>query len=357
MTKPVQFVQTDGTRVTPTTVIVPNGAITAPDTVDFTDGGAGGFVEYAAAASAAENVVQIPDASSRLKDSIFSQDAGAALGTITGNAYVTKNLTAAQNLIAGYGSTVTAAGTTTLTLVSAGTQVFTGVTTQTVVLPVVTTLPQAGLTYRIVNLSTDTVSVQSSGANPVQVIAAGGTAFITNNKITADTTAAAWTVSYLPKAIPFNPAGVGSTASLSFAEITGNGTDAVVLAAPDALGASVVVVLPGSAGTLALTASPNLTTPTITTSMTMADAANIIANTSTGTKIGTATGQKLAFWNATPIIQPASANQAALSLDVDVTGADTVDKAAINTNFSAIQTLVNQLRSDLVAAGVVKGGA
>lgn len=92
-------------------------------------------------------------------------------------------------------------------------------------------------------------------------------------------------------------------------------------------------------------------------SITIADAKNIILDTTTGTKIGTATSQKLGFWNVTPIIQPASANQAALSLDVDVTGADTVDKAAINTNFTNIQTLVNQLRSDLVAAGIIKGSA
>jgi len=38
---------------------------------------------------------------------------------------------------------------------------------------------------------------------------------------------------------------------------------------------------------------------------------NIILGTSTGTKIGTATSQKLAFWNATPIVQPTTAVTAA----------------------------------------------
>jgi len=46
------------------------------------------------------------------------------------------------------------------------------------------------------------------------------------------------------------------------------------------------------------------TTPTITTSLTMSDAANIILNTTTGSKIGTATTQKLGFYNSTPIVQP-----------------------------------------------------
>jgi hypothetical protein len=39
---------------------------------------------------------------------------------------------------------------------------------------------------------------------------------------------------------------------------------------------------------------------------TIADAKNIALNTTTGTKIGTATGQKLGFWNVTPVIQPSA---------------------------------------------------
>jgi len=46
------------------------------------------------------------------------------------------------------------------------------------------------------------------------------------------------------------------------------------------------------------------TAPTVTTSLTMADAANIIINTTTGTKIGTGTTQKISFYNSTPIVQP-----------------------------------------------------
>jgi len=38
--------------------------------------------------------------------------------------------------------------------------------------------------------------------------------------------------------------------------------------------------------------------------ITMGDAKNVILNTTTGTKIGTATTQKLAFFNSTPIVQP-----------------------------------------------------
>lgn len=47
--------------------------------------------------------------------------------------------------------------------------------------------------------------------------------------------------------------------------------------------------------------------------LTLADATNIIINTTTGTKIGTSTSQKLAFYNSTPIVQPSGNVLTALS--------------------------------------------
>lgn len=44
---------------------------------------------------------------------------------------------------------------------------------------------------------------------------------------------------------------------------------------------------------------------------TLADAKNIAAGTTTGSKIGTATSQKISLWNATPIVQPTTAIAAA----------------------------------------------
>jgi YD repeat-containing protein len=40
--------------------------------------------------------------------------------------------------------------------------------------------------------------------------------------------------------------------------------------------------------------------------LTFGDAVDLAFNTTTGTKIGTATTQKLAFWNAAPVVQPAA---------------------------------------------------
>jgi len=90
----------------------------------------------------------------------------------------------------GYTSTATAAGTTTLTNTSSYYQQFTGSTTQTVVLPVTSTLT-TGWTFHIVNNSTGTLAVQSSGLNAVITVPSGTTAMVTCIG-TAATTAADW---------------------------------------------------------------------------------------------------------------------------------------------------------------------
>jgi hypothetical protein len=115
------------------------------------------------------------------------------------------------------------------------------------------------------------------------------------------------------------------------------------------------------------------------TTFTIADANDIAVGTTTGTKIGTATTQKLGFWNVTPVIQPASADQAALgavttvgtntgtpgaglSLIGDTSTTDQSaalmnDLAALREDLAAAYTLINQLRTNLVAVGLIKGAA
>jgi hypothetical protein len=55
---------------------------------------------------------------------------------------------------------------------------------------------------------------------------------------------------------------------------------------------------------LQVTGSSTFSSTVTAASYTVNDAGNISVGTTTGTKIGTATSQKLSFWNATPIIQP-----------------------------------------------------
>ena len=88
--------------------------------------------------------------------------------------------------------------------------------------------------------------------------------------------------------------------------------------------------------------------------VTLADGSNIIVNTTTGTKIGTAVGQKIGFWNATPIVQRASDSQAAV---VGTAATNSTPYGYSQAQADAIVTLVNELRAALVAVGIIKGSA
>jgi hypothetical protein len=70
----------------------------------------------------------------------------------------------------------------------------------------------------------------------------------------------------------------------------------------------------------ALTLSGNLTIST----------KNIVTDTTTGTKIGTGTTQKLAFWNATPVVQPTAV-------------ADATDAASVITQLNALLSRMRTL--------------
>jgi hypothetical protein len=98
--------------------------------------------------------------------------------------------------------------------------------------------------------------------------------------------------------------------------------------------------------------------------ITLTDASNIAAGTTTGTKVGTATTQKLGFWNVTPVVQPSGANQAALTDNTTgtagtslVAAGTTYTAANINNNFASLNRLVAELRGALVSSGLIKGSA
>jgi hypothetical protein len=115
------------------------------------------------------------------------------------------------------------------------------------------------------------------------------------------------------------------------------------------------VVTTGTLGAGATTLAGNLT---------INDTFNVVLATGTGTKIGTAAGQKLGFYNATPVVQPAGANQAALTNSTGGTADGTLaavsgtgDDADINNNFTELHTLLNEIRTALVNLGLIKGAA
>jgi hypothetical protein len=79
------------------------------------------------------------------------------------------------------------------------------------------------------------------------------------------------------------------------------------------------------------TADANLTAAALTLSGNLTiSTKNIVTDTTTGTKIGTATTQKLAFWNATPVVQPTAV-------------ADATDAASVITQLNALLSRMRTL--------------
>jgi hypothetical protein len=116
--------------------------------------------------------------------------------------------------------------------------------------------------------------------------------------------------------------------------------------------------------------------------MTAGSLATLTTSPTTGLQMCTNTTQQISFWGATPIGRPANASQAAVSQTqtslTDSTGGtvsttlasgitDSVAKNAIasiaaelalvKTDMANTQTLVNRLRTDLIAIGLIKGSA
>lgn len=102
--------------------------------------------------------------------------------------------------------------------------------------------------------------------------------------------------------------------------------------------------------------------------LTFADAKNIIVDTTTGTKIGTAAAQKLGLWNATPVVQQSHVADASQTQDamtdstggsantelvaMAATGADALnaaEAAKANDNFADIAAQLAKIKTDVAA--------
>lgn len=90
---------------------------------------------------------------------------------------------------------------------------------------------------------------------------------------------------------------IGATSNTGV-DLTLTGT----LTAPSIAGAT----FKAADGTSAATVANSTGVVTIVAGLTMTDAKNIVVGSTTGTKIGTATTQKIGFFNATPVVQPAT---------------------------------------------------
>jgi hypothetical protein len=88
------------------------------------------------------------------------------------------------------------------------------------------------------------------------------------------------------------------------------------------------------------------------TSVTVSDAVNFVFNTTTGSKFGTSTNQKLGFFNATPIVQPSNTTdlrQSLINLGLYATGgASPLDLNGGNFTANVINS--NSLNTDSITA-------
>lgn len=117
--------------------------------------------------------------------------------------------------------------------------------------------------------------------------------------------------------------GAAAASGLALAVISSGAAENLTL---DALGTGTIGIGTVSTGAITLgaatTVSGNLTVST----------KNIVTDTSTGTKIGTATTQKLSFFNATPVVQPAA------NTDTTTSAAGATTSVYLNTTFTGAGT-------------------
>ncbi|KKN22568.1 hypothetical protein LCGC14_0913710 [marine sediment metagenome] len=87
----------------------------------------------------------------------------------------------------------------------------------------------------------------------------------------------------------------------------------------------------------------------------MADPSAFAFGTLVGTKFGSATNQKIGFWNKTPVVQPSGADQDALA----TTSATQSSPWGFASQAQAddIAATVNAIRTALVNCGIIKGSA
>ena len=81
---------------------------------------------------------------------------------------------------------------------------------------------------------------------------------------------------------------------------------------------------------------------------TVFDGVNLVLGTTTGTKLGTGVTQKLGFWNATPVVQPAAAGQAAAAAQSQTDVTDSTG-GSVSTTLAAITAPAADATTSLTA--------
>lgn len=176
----------------------------------------------------------------------------------------------------------------------------------------------AGTDYTSLAFKTIAVSGQSDVVadtpEDTLTLAAGSNITITTNAGTDTVTIAA--------------AGASDNITVGTTTITSGTTTRILYDNAGVLGEYTIT---GTGTVVAMQTNPTLSGITIT------DATNVVLDTTTGTKFGTATTQKLAFYNSTPIVQPTGDVATALS-NLGLVATPTVNSTTITVADEATDT-------------------
>jgi hypothetical protein len=241
------------------------------------------------------------------------------------------------------GSTTNAAGgTITMTIASPATEYFTGSTAATVKLP--TTGILAGAAYTMVNQSSSTVTVQSSGANTIAVLAAGQMGVFVA-ALNTPTTAAHWSADVWVAGKAFT---VDNSLTLA-------GTDATTMTFPTT---SATIARTDAAQTFTgvqTMTSPNFTTPVLgtPTSGTLTNCTGLpLAGLLSAAYNTTPTASTLAEWDTNLNL---SANVFATGVTSTATAGGTTNLTVTTAAGLMVWTGTNTQTVTLPTTGVVKG--
>ena len=189
----------------------------------------------------------------------------------------TISLPSIDNFRLGFTSTVTSAGTTTLTNASNNQQVFTGTATQAIVMPVASTMT-VGTRYVIENNSNKVLGVYTSDGSTLISTIIPGTSIKATSILASGTTAASWDVEY----VGFNAiTGTGSVVMSDSPAFTGTPTAPTASSVTNNTQLATTAYVTTADNLKANIASPTFTgTVTLPTSVSVGDASLLSANTS-----------------------------------------------------------------------------
>ena len=108
-----------------------------------------------------------------------------------------------------------------------------------------------------------------------------------------------------------------------------------------------------TAATVTTAAQTAITSVGTLTGLTMADSANIVINATTGTKIGTATGQKIGFFGKAPVVQQANIADASSAQSPAVGAPSKVEFDGLRNDVQNLTTKMNAILTALEALGLL----